>query len=62
VIGSIVLDQIDAMPFLVIVIEDVFEELDIGFRVEVILFVFIQEVSGIQFNCSKYLLAIALTF
>jgi hypothetical protein len=50
VIGSIVPDQIDAMPFFVIVSEDFFKELDIGFGIEVVLVVVIEQ-SGILFLC-----------
>jgi len=46
----------------IIVIEYFFKELDVGFGVEVVLCVFIQEVSGIQRNRSKYLLTVALSF
>ena len=38
------------------------EKLYIGFGVEIILFVFIQKVSRIQRNCTKYLMTIALSF
>lgn len=61
-IGSVVLDQIDAMPFFIIMTQQLFEELYIGFGVEIILFVFIQKVSRIQRNRTKNLLTIALSF
>lgn len=60
-IGGIVLNQIYPVSLFVVMIQDIIKKFDVGQIVEVVFFMPVHKIAGIQGYCSKYLLSVTLS-
>lgn len=54
------MNQIYPVSLLVVMIQDILKKFDVGKIVEIVFFMPVQKIAGIQCYCSKYLLSVTL--